>query len=485
MPTDRAMEGSIYPGDPARGKLRPMRLLMAAGLALATACGGDDPPLSPEQLLAELEELPNVHDVTKMDTSTAGYTYYVIRFEQPVDHNDPQSPTFLQKVSLLHRDEELPMIGVTTGYWDYYNDRVAEVTGLLGANQISVEHRYFAESRPEPADWSKLTIEQMAHDQHAIVSSLKRIYEGSFLTTGASKGGMTAIYYRRFYPDDVDGTVPYVAPISFGAPDARYAPFLDTLGPADCRQKIRDVATEMLANRRSAFLTRAQAQATTNNFAYTRIELAPAVESSIFNLEWSFWQYYGVTVCPDVPAPTASDDELWSFLDDISPVSDNTDARIGQFDAYYYQAYFQLGYPDGGATYLDPYLQFTDADYLDALPAPQPPYDGGAAMTDIDQFVREDGERLLFIYGEWDPWTGGQFELGAAKDSVRLLQAEGTHGARITRLADADRETAFAKLEAWTGITPRLPMARSTHEVKPPRVPPAMTRALRARSVAP
>ena len=33
---------------------------------------------------------------------------------------------------------------------------------------------------------------------------------------------MTAIYHRRFYPDDVDGTVPYVAPISFGAPDLRY-----------------------------------------------------------------------------------------------------------------------------------------------------------------------------------------------------------------------------------------------------------------------
>jgi hypothetical protein len=462
-----------------------MRLLMAVLLALATACGGDDPPLTPEELLARLRQLPGVHDVTKMDTFTPGYSYFVVRFEQPVDHDDPESTTFLQKVSLLHRDEHRPMIAVTTGYWDYYNANLAELTGLLGANQISVEHRFFGESRPEPADWTKLTIRQMAHDQHAIVSALKQIYEGSFLSTGGSKGGMTAIYYRRFYPHDVDGTVPYVAPISFGAPDERYIPYMDTLGPAECRQQIRDVATELLATRRSAMLARAQVQAQTNNFLYSRVPLGPAVESAIFNLEWSFWQYYGVTACASVPAKTADDDTLWSFLDDISPVSDNRDARIAQFEAYYYQAYHQLGYPDGGTAYLDPYLQYTDDDYLGALPAPLPAYDFGAAMMDIDRFVREDGERMLFIYGEWDPWTGGQFDLGRAKDSLRLVQAEGTHGARITRLDAADREAAFAKLEAWTGIEPKLPTMRTTREVKPPRVPPAMTRALRVRSVAP
>jgi hypothetical protein len=462
-----------------------MRLSLAVLLAVAAACDGDDTPLTPAEVLAELQALPGVHDVTEMPTQTAGYHYYVLHFEQKVDHKDPASPTFLQKVSLLHHDESYPMVVHTSGYWDYYNDRVVELTGLIGGNQISVEHRYFAESRPEPADWSKLTIEQMAHDQHVIVSALKQIYEGKFLTTGGSKGGMTAIYYRRFFPDDVDGTVPYVAPISFGAPDARYAPFLDTLGPADCRAAVRAAATEMLANRRAALLAKAQAQATSNNFVYSRIPLGPAVESAIFNLEWSFWQYYGVTACGTVPPATADDNAMWKFLDDISPVSDNTDPRIAQFDAYYYQAYFQLGYPDGGATYLDPYLQYTDADYLNALPTEQPAYDGGAAMTDIDQFVREDGDRFLFIYGEWDPWTGGQFELGGATDSLRLVQAEGTHGARITRLADADREAAFAKLEAWTGVKPAVPTARSAHEVRPPRVPPALSRALRVRRLAP
>jgi hypothetical protein len=461
-----------------------MRFCMLVLLALS-ACS-DDKPKTPDEILVELRALPGVHDATAMPTQSAGYTYFVIHFEQKVDHDDPASPTFLQEVSLLHHDElNYPMVVHTSGYWDYYLDRVVELTGLLGANQISIEHRYFGESRPEPADWSKLTIEQMAADQHEIVTALKHIYEGKFITTGGSKGGMTAIYYRRFYPDDVDGTVPYVAPISFGAPDVRYASFLDTLGPDACRQQVRALATEMLANRRDAFIAKAQAQASSTSLAYNRVPIGPAVESSIFNFEWSFWQYFGVGECATLPAPTSDDSTLWRLLDDISPVSDNADARIGQFDAYYYQAYHQLGYPDGGATYLDPYLLYTDADYLNALPTAQPMYDGGVAMTDIDQFVREEGDRFLFIYGQWDPWTGGQFELGDATDSLVLVQAEGTHGSRITKLAEADRKAAFDKLEAWTGITPQIPTVRSARDVLPPRMPSAFSRALRVRRLSP
>src|SRR5574338_1267608 len=250
-----------------------MRFWMATLLGLA-ACSGETEPRTPDELLAALRALPGVHDAAEMPTQSAGYHYYVLHFEQPVDHADPGGPTFLQEVSLLHHDEKnYPMVVHTSGYWDYYRDRVVELTALLGANQISIEHRYFGESRPEPADWSKLTIDQMAADEHEIVSALRQLYEGAFISTGASKGGMTAIYFRRFYPDDVDGTVPYVAPISFGAPDPRYNPFLDTLGPTDCREDVRAAATEMLANRREAFLAKAEAEATANNLAYTRIPL--------------------------------------------------------------------------------------------------------------------------------------------------------------------------------------------------------------------
>jgi hypothetical protein len=444
---------------------------------LVAACG--DPTPGPSDLKGKLEAIPGV-TVAETPTDTPGYTYFVLHFTQPVDHADPEGQTFQQEVSLLHRDGGAPMVVLTSGYYDYYLDRTYELTNLLDANQISIEHRFFGASRPDPTDWTKLTIEQMANDQHEIISALRDIYPGAFVTTGGSKGGMTATYHRRFFPDDVEATVPYVAPMSIAAPDVRYTAFVDQIGPASCRTALRAAAIEMLQNRRVAMETRAEAQ---GGHTYTRIALGPAVEGSIASLEWAFWQYYGVDYCDEVPSATASDNDLFDFLDTVAPVGDNDDDQVALFEAYYFQAYAQLGYPDNNATYLDPFLLYTDADYNGALPTDLPAYDGGAAMADIASYIQTEGSRLLFIYGEWDPWTGGQYDLGDATDSLKLIQAEGSHGSRLTRLSSNDRAAAFAKLADWTGVdvTPLTQKPAFTSNFREPRVPPAMIRALRSR----
>jgi hypothetical protein len=409
----------------------------------------------------------------------------VLQFEQPVDHADPVSPTFLQQVSLLHRTMAAPLVVYTTGYWDYARDRPVELTQLLDANQVSIEHRYFGESRPLDPDWSKLTIEQMANDQHVVISELRSLYPGRAVSTGGSKGGMTAVFHRRFFPNDVDGTVPYVAPISFGTPDSRYAGVLDAVGTAECRQALRNVATEMLRNRRLALEQRTRLQALQSGITYTRVALEPAVEVAITGLEWAFWQYFGIDACAYVPGVDATDDQLFDFLTAVSPPSDSGDARLRLFEAYYYQAEFQLGYPTGGAAYFRQDLKYSDSDYEASLPTNPPSYDGGIAMRDVDEFLRQQGERFVFVYGEWDPWTAGAFELGGAADSLRLVQRQGTHSAALKWLSQPDMDAAFAKLTAWTGVMPKLPLLRAFVAIdevdEPVRIPPAWGRALRAR----
>ncbi|MFN0252705.1 MAG: S28 family serine protease [Kofleriaceae bacterium] len=466
-------------------------LLVAAALAGWAGCGDNIEP-APPSVRDALAALPGV-TVTEMDTETEGYTFFTLRFTQPVDHADPGGATFQQQVSLLHRDAMVPMIVQTSGYWDYYRDSPVELTRLLLANQISIEHRFFGDSRPAPADWTKCTIEQMAADQHAIITALRTVYGGAFVTTGGSKGGMTAIYHRRFYPDDVDGTVPYVAPISFGAPDPRYQPHLDAIGPAACRNQLRAVATELLANRRAMLELEATEEAQLGDLAYTRIPIPLAVESSVVNLEWAFWQYRGVNACDEVPMTTAGDGVMWNFLDDTSPVRDSADPSIAAFEAYYYQAYHQLGFPGSYTAYLDPYLQFSDEDYLTALPTELPAYDGGAAMNDIDDWVQTEGDGLAFVYGEWDPWTGGAFTLGAARDSMIAVELEGSHGARIGRLPGPSQAALLEKVRTWTGVTAFAarsqreralpPQIREPRVIVEPRIPPAMRR--RAVSSAP
>ena len=441
------------------------------------AIANGDATMRTVDLLTKLNQLPGV-TATESQPSQASDTnrYYSLEFTQPVDHSNPTGQTFQQYATLIERDPMAPMIAHTTGYWDYQGFQPTELSDLLGANQISIEYRFFGTSRPDPADWTKLTIEQAATDEHAIITLLKPLFKGAWIDTGESKGGMTASYHRRFFPDDVVGTVPYVAPMSFGAPDNRYISFLDDTGTPTCHQAVRDIAVEMLANRRAMLLSRATAEATTNGYQYTRIAIGPAVESAVEGLEWTFWQYYGVGECADVPPVNATDDTVWAFLQNIDPVSGSDDDQVAPFEAYDYQASFQLGYPADDVPYLTQYLQYTDADYDGSMPigVAVPTYDL-SAMTDVSNWVATEGAHLLFVYGQFDPWTGGKYSLGGATDANEFFVASGTHGSQLNQLGSSDKAAAYAQLAAWTGVTPDENRARSHRELRAtPHVPPVM-----------
>ncbi|HEY4057866.1 MAG TPA: S28 family serine protease [Kofleriaceae bacterium] len=463
-------------------------VVVLAGLGLFVGCGDNTPggqgddgaDAGPDNRSFE-EKLSALPGVTVADQGPSGdFEYYVLQFAEPVDHDDPASATFPMEVSLIHRDETKPLVVFTTGYSDYWHDSPWELTYYMGGDQISIEHRFFGTSKPASIDWTKLTIQQMAADQHDIVTKLKTIYTAPMIATGPSKGGMTPVFYRRFYPDDVAGTVPYVAPISFGDPDTRYAAWFDTVGPsATCRQRIKDLAIEMLHNRRAAIVTRAMAQ---SGHSYTRIAIGPAVESSIISFEWSFWQYVPSSRCNNLPDPaTATDDQLFTLLDSVSPVTDNDDEQVAFFEAYYYQSDYQLGYPsDGTSSYLAPYLMYTDADYA-GITSATPTYDGGAAMNDVADWLKTSGSKFAFIYGSNDPWTAGKFDLGGATDATLSIASNNNHNSEIHDLEDADHDKVLDQLQAWSGVPLDDFRSRERPHVvaypKMPRIPSAFMRA--------
>ena len=154
---------------------------------------------------------------------------YVTYFTQPLDHRRPEKGSFRQRVIVSHVGFDRPTVIVTEGYGAAYalNPKYREeLSELLDANMIFVEYRYFLESTPEPKDWQYLTAENSADDLHAVRNAFKSIYPGKWIATGISKGGQTTLLYRTFYPDDVDISVPYVAPLCYGAEDGRHEPFL-------------------------------------------------------------------------------------------------------------------------------------------------------------------------------------------------------------------------------------------------------------------
>ena len=386
-----------------------------------------------------------------------GCRFFLLYYQQPADHGQPDGQQFTQHMMLHHCDAAAPTVISTEGYFIYpWYQALNEPASLLAANQLQVEHRWFSDSRPDPADWKLLTIEQSAADHHRITTALKQaIYHGPWVSTGASKSGMTATYFRRFYPDDVDATVAYVAPLSFDDEDTRYWDYLKAIDPA-CEAALTDFRRELLL-RREAMLERIQDEGNQDGYTYEFIDMDHALEVVALEASWAFWQYGSADDCPDVPTPAATDSEVWAFLQDVNPVNGMSDERMAAFEPYFYQAGVQLGAPATIEDDLADLLNYPGFDVVGSFVMPGPGkemvYDP-AAMQDIKAWMADEAAAMLFIYGEHDPWTGGQYEANAEHDVHKFIAPGANHGAKIAGLTAEDRAVAFERLEAWTGVKP-------------------------------
>ncbi|WP_437317541.1 S28 family serine protease [Sorangium sp. So ce385] len=420
--------------------------------------GGPTAPTAPasRDLLDQLQTLEGLTAV-EHDSTLPGYRYFVLELDQPADHDHPDAARFQQRLLLHHRDPAAPVVLVTEGY-NLYPDAqwLDEPAELLAANQIRVEHRFFTPSRPAPADWSLLTIEQAAADLHRVIASLRPLYEGRWLSTGASKSGMTAIYHRRFYPADVDGTVAYVAPHSAGVSDPRYLDFVAERGDPACRQALQRFQREVLL-RRPAMLDLMEAEAAELGVTYDLLGIDRALDIAVIESVFSLWQYKDSSFCARVPNAASDDAAVWAFLDEANAPRLWSDPYLFAMEPYYWQAAAELGYPSFAEEHIADLLLYPGANvptsFVEAGPGKTPRFDP-RAMQDISAWLTTEGERLLFIYGENDPYTAAAFDIGAARDSHRFIAPGGTHGAVILSLAPADQALALGALESWTGVAP-------------------------------
>ncbi|MFE5912924.1 aminopeptidase [Streptomyces wedmorensis] len=386
----------------------------------------------------------------------AGYRYFVLEYVQPIDHHRPWAGTFKQRLSLLHKDTGRPTVFRTSGYGLSTTPSRTEPTRIIDGNQVSMEYRFFTPSRPQPADWSKLDIWQAANDQHRIFAALKKIYPKNWLSTGGSKGGMTATYYERFFPRDMDGVVAYVAPNDVvNKEDSAYDRFFENVGTKDCRDRLNDLQREALV-RRAPLQKKFQAWAESEGATFNTLgSLDKAYEAVVLDFVWGFWQYYGQDVCDQIPvAATATDDAVYETIDAYSGWSAYSDQGLEYYTPYYYQAATELGSPTIKQPHLDGLSRYGYQPASSFVPREIPMKFKPQAMRDVDDWVRKNANQMLFVYGENDPWGAEKFRLGkGARDSYVYVAPGANHGANVAGLVDAERENATARILAWAGLS--------------------------------
>ncbi|MFD4671806.1 S28 family serine protease [Lentzea sp. NPDC058450] len=442
---------------------RLARSLLAFGLASAQVVATAAVVSAAPDIKDRIAAIPGVRIISEGTSGTA--RTFVLGIQQPADHRKPRGQRFEQRFSLLHKAESKPMVLHTTGYNLSGSVSPSEPARLVDGNQISVEQRFFSPSRPAPADWDDLNIWQAANDHHKIVQAFKKIYGAKWLSTGASKGGMTSIYHRRFFPRDVDATIAYVAPNDVVNDRDVYGKFIREVGDdPSCNRRLEGVQRQILEHR-DEFVARLEAK----GYTYKQFGNAHrALEVLVLDTPFTFWQYGTQSQCALVPGAGASVDDLWKFIDATVGFDFYTDAGVAPYDTYYYQAGTQLGWPEADESAVRDLLRYPGSSVPRTMvPASVkfPRFDRHA-MADIDRWVRYQGSRLLFVNGENDPWSAEPFVLGrGTRDSLSFTVPAGNHGANIARLPEADRAAATAAVLRWAGVSsPAAALTQSVDE---------------------
>ncbi|HML70899.1 MAG TPA: S28 family serine protease [Macellibacteroides fermentans] len=398
------------------------------------------------------QKLCTLKGVITVDSLPSDYSSekYVVTIRQPLDHKHPDKGSFTQRVVISHEGFDRPTVLVTEGYGGDYalNPRYRdELARLFQTNTVFVEHRYFSGSVPDSVAWQYLTAQNSASDLHIITTLFKQIYPQKWISTGISKGGQTALIYRAFFPNDVDITVPYVAPVSRSAEDGRHEPFQNKVGDKKTRQAILSFQREVL-KRRGEIIPLLEKFCLEKQLSF-RISMNEVLDYCVLEYSFAFWQWG--TPASHIPANTATTGVLFKHLTEISGPDYFATGQPTQ--AFFIQAARELGYYGYD---IEPFKDLlfirTAKDYLQRIMLPE-----GITIQfqpelykKLTNFIETSDPRLIFVYGEYDPWTSvGITKLDGKKNMFVAIQPKGSHRARINTLPDSLRDKVIKTINLW------------------------------------
>lgn len=421
------------------------RLLFSLFILSSLALAGQS-----NQLETALFQLPDV--IFKAIDTPSGYTAaYEIQIKQPLDHDHPEKGHFYQRAFLSHRGFDRPTVICTEGY-DRPRNRNYELTNLIEGNQIDVEHRFFGTSVPseEIFDYQYLNLKQVTADLHKINQVFREIYQGKWLSTGISKGGQTTIFYRYFYPEDVDVSVPYVAPLNLALEEERIYTFLDTVGSEACRTALYDVQKEILKNRDYAIpRLKWYAKGAGLNFSYLSLE--EAFEYAVLEYPFSFWQLGGK--CEDIPTKDAGIEAALEHMMATSGIDFFADAGMNGYASHYYQAGSEMGYYSYETEDFKGLLKALPMEpHPSAIFMPEglPKSFDGQLVNDVAEWIPVNADRFIFINGNSDTWSATAVRPTEGIDALWFFLDGLDHGkARIRNMKTEERAQMVDALERW------------------------------------
>ena len=410
------------------------------------------------EFMKNLCALPGVSEVKKLET-TRFPEKYVLKIRQNLDTDNAEVGTFNQRIIVGYVGEDRPTVIVTEGYNADYAmspSYIEELSDLFDANMVFCEYRYFGESMPKPTDWNFLTVENSLGDLHNVNTTFRKLFKGKWISTGISKGGQTTMFYRTYYPNDVDVSVSYVAPLNKSVEDGRHEPFLrDEVGTKKERKAVHNAQLEMF-KRKSSLVEMLEKKVKADGLNFN-LPLDEIFDYELMEYPFAFWQWG--TPVSEIPSSKDSD-EVW--FEHLMKVSGPDYFSVpGRYLSFNMQALRELGYY---GYEIDPdfkkYCSISSTkDYLRRLMIPESMGEWRNVSFEPTlynktvEYLKNNDPKHIFIYGEIDPWTAsgvaGWLDCSGKQNMRVYVQPRGSHKARIGNMPEDMKAEIMERLNGW------------------------------------
>ena len=427
-------------------RMRGLILSIFFPVLMVVILSGNPKPITPTEVLSSIALVDSFRAIPSDNPFSETYEVW---FRVPLDHTNPHSQYFPLRVYYSHNGFNKPMVVVIDGY-TMYTSKANEITSIVDGNQITIEHRFFSQSRPlDSIPWSYLNIRQAAADAHLVISAFKPFYHGKWISTGISKSGQATIFHRRFYPADVNVSIPYVAPLNFSSEDERVYKFLDSVGTPECRKKIYDFQIQLF-ERKSEIMPLFKELSASKGWKFT-MGFEKAYDLSVLEYSFAFWQW-GFN-CSSIPASSSTAKELFEHWLEVNPFSFFEENEVDKVRPFFYQAMTEIGMYGYRVKPFSRYLSDTaNITFSFAMPRGHRAIFNASAMSDIDRWVEDSGSYMLYIYGQNDAWSATAVDPGRKTNAVKMVCPGGSHSSRIKDFPPELQDSIYKVLGRWLDL---------------------------------
>ena len=205
----------------------------------------------------------------------------------------------------------------------------------------------------------------------------------------------------------------------------------------------------MALEEKSNYLSLLDTLISSEEISFTRVSKLQAIEYTILELTFSFWQYGHD--CDAIPLEGSFEDRF-NYLNELVGFDFYSDESIEYYEPAFYQFMTENGYYGYAHDHLEGYVDYvTDFTNLNFAPQEVALNYNQEYLKYVRVYLYHHGDKVLYIHGGLDPWSACKITPSKKTDALVMIDPDGDHKTRISSFDEADKKLIYNTLEKWIG----------------------------------